>query len=109
MSVKIEEQIWKQISTKLTDAEALKVLREIVNYAVERLKPRVDEVKASRDAIIFLSKGKEFLVINVTRINLRIYFQPSCGALFSKDEKFGVEKISIWEAHFRRLQANIAP
>jgi len=75
----------------------LKVLREVINYATERLKSRIDEVKSTRDVIAFFSKGKEFLTINVTRTNLRIYFQPSSGALFSKDEKFAVEKVSIWE------------
>jgi len=102
VSVKIDEQTWKQISTKLADAEALRVLRELVNYVGERLKSRIDEVKSSRDAIAFFSKGKEFLTINVTRTNLRIYFQPSSGALFSKDEKFAVEKVSLWEGSFQK-------
>ena len=95
--MKIDEQAWKLISSKLTDVEALKVLREVIDYATERLKSRSDEVKLSRDVVAFLSKGKEFLTINVTRTNLRIYFQPSSGALFSKDEKFAVEKVSFWE------------
>jgi hypothetical protein len=102
VSVKIDEHTWKQISTKLTNVEALKVLREVVDYATERLRSRIDELKPSRDAIAFLSDGKEFLTINVTRTNLRIYFQPSCGALFSKDEKFAVEKVSIWEGSFQK-------
>jgi len=97
VNVRIDEQAWKQISSKLTDVEALKVLREVVNYAAERLKSRIDEVRLSKDVIAFLSKEKEFLTINVTRTNLRIYFQPSSGALFSKDEKFAVEKVSFWE------------
>jgi hypothetical protein len=102
VSAKIDEQTWKQIFAKLTDVEALKVLREVVNYATERLRSRINEVKSSRDAIAFLSEGKEFLTINVTRTNLRIYFQPSCGALFGKDEKSAVEKISIWEGSFQK-------
>jgi hypothetical protein len=92
----------EQISAKLKDAEALKVLREVVSYTTEQLKSRIDEVKSSRDVVSFLSKGKEFLTINVTRTNLRIYFQPSSGALFSKDEKFAVEKVSIWEDSFQK-------
>jgi hypothetical protein len=102
VSVKISDQTWKQISTKLTDVEALRVLREVFNYASERLKSRIDEVKSSKDVIAFCSKGKEILTINVTRTDLRIYFQPSCGALFSKDEKFAVEKVSIWEGSFQK-------
>jgi hypothetical protein len=99
---KIDEKIWEQVSTKLTDVEALKILRDVINYSAERLKSRIDEVKSTRDVIAFLSKGKEFLTINVTRTNLRMYFQPSSGALFSKDEKFEVEKISIWEGSFQK-------
>lgn len=102
MSAKIDEQTWKQTSTKLTDVGALKALREVVNYATERLKSRIDGVKSSKDVIAFFSKGKEFLTINVTRTNLRIYFQPSSGALFSKDEKFAVEKASIWEGSLQK-------
>jgi hypothetical protein len=102
VSKKINDETWKEISTKLTDTEALKVLREIVSYTTERLKSRVDEVKSSKDVIAFLSKGKELLTINVTRTNLRIYFQPSCGALFGKDEKLAVEKVSIWEGSFQK-------
>jgi len=102
MSVKVDEQVWEQISTKLANVEALKVLHDIINYATKRLKSRIDEVKSSRDAIAFFSKGKEFLTINITRTNLRIYFQPSSGALFSKDEKFAVEKVSIWEGSFQK-------
>ena len=102
VSEKIDERIWKQVSTKLTDIEALKVLREVINYAAERLKSRIDEVKSTRDVIAFFSKGKEFLTINVTRTNLRIYFQPSSGALFNKDEKFAVEKVSIWEGSLQK-------
>jgi hypothetical protein len=101
MSARIDEQTWQQISTKLADVEALKALR-VVNYATERLKSRIDEVKSSKDVIAFFSGGNEFLTINVTRKNLRIYFQPSSGALFSKDEKFAVEKISIWEGSFQK-------
>jgi hypothetical protein len=102
VTVRINDQTWNQISTKLANVEALKVLREVVNYATERLGSRIDEVKSSGDAIAFLSEKREFFTINVTRKDLRIYFQPSCGALFSKDEKFGVEKVSIWEGSFQK-------
>jgi len=56
MDVKIDEQTWKQISIKLTDVEATRALREVVNYTSERLKSRIDEIKPSRDGIAFHSK-----------------------------------------------------
>jgi len=102
VSARIDEQTWKQISAKLTDAEALRVLRQLVDYVAERLKSRIDQVKSSKDAIAFFSKGREFLTINITRTNLRIYFQPSSGALFGKEQKFAVEKVSLWEGSLQK-------
>ena len=98
----INEQVWKQFSAKLSSAEALSVLRELVNYVTDRLRSRIDQVKASKDSVAFFSRGKEFLTINVTRTGLRIYFHPPAGVLFSKDEKFLVEKVSIWEGSFQK-------
>mgnify|MGYP007084791767 CR=1 FL=1 len=98
----INEQVWKQFSAKLSSAEALSVLRELVNYVTDRLRSRIDQVKTSKDSVAFFSSGKEFLTINVTRTGLRIYFHPPAGVLFSKDEKFLVEKVSIWEGSFQK-------
>lgn len=102
MSEGINKQTWEQISAKLPSAEAIRVLRELVNYVTDRLGSRIDQVKASKDSVAFLSKGKEFLTINITRTGLRIYFHPPAGVLFSKDEKFSVEKVSIWESSFQK-------
>lgn len=98
----INEQVWKQFSAKLSSAEALDVLREVVNYVTDRLRSKIDQVKTSKDSVAFFSKGKEFLTINVTRTGLRIYFHPPAGVLFGKDEKFLVEKISIWEGSLQK-------
>ena len=102
VSERIDEQTWEQFSAKLSDAEAMSVLRELVNYINDRLRSRIDQVKTSKDTIAFFSKGKEFLTINVTRTGLRIYFHPPAGVLFSKDEKYSVEKVSIWEGSFQK-------
>jgi len=102
MSGIINKQTWEQFSAKLTSAEAMSVLRELVSYATDRLGARIDQVKTSRDSIAFFSKGKEFMTINITRTGLRIYFHPPAGILFSKDEKFAVEKVSIWEGSFQK-------
>ena len=102
VSERINKQTWEQISAKLSSAETIRVLHELVNYVTNRLRLRIDQVKASKDNIAFLSKGREFLTINITRTGLRIYFHPLAGALFSKDEKFSVEKVSIWESSFQK-------
>jgi len=57
----INEQVWNQFSAKLSNAEALSVLHELVNYVTERLRSRIDQVKTSKESIAFFSKGKEFL------------------------------------------------
>jgi len=98
----INNMMWEQFSAKLSSAEALSVLRELINYVTNRLKSKIDDVKTSKDVVAFFSKGKEFLTINVTRTGLRIYFQPSAGVLFDKSEKFSVEKVSIWEGSFQK-------
>ncbi len=98
----ISKQTWEQFSAKLSSAEATSVLRELVSYVTDRLKSRIDQVKTSKDSVAFLSEGREFLTINVTRTGLRIYFHPPAGMLFSQDEKFPVEKVSIWAASFQK-------
>jgi hypothetical protein len=102
VSLEIDEQAWKQIRTKLKDAETLKVLHEVVNHVTGRLKSKIDKIEASREKIAFFSKGSRFLSINVGRANLRIYFEPISGALFSKDEELAVEKVSFWETSFQK-------
>lgn len=96
------KQIWEQFSAKLSSAEVMRVLRELVNYVTDRLRPRIDRMKTSKDSVAFLSKGKEFLTIKVTRTGLRIYFHPPADVLFDKNEKFSVEKVSIWESSFQK-------
>jgi len=98
----INKEVWEQFSAKLSNVEAISVLRELVNYVTIRLKSRIDHVKTSKDSVAFFSKGKEFLTINITRTGLRIYFHPPAGVLFSKDEKILVEKVSIWEGSFQK-------
>mgnify|MGYP007084779356 CR=1 FL=1 len=98
----INKQTWEQFYAKLSNLEAQSVLRELINYVTDRLRSRIDLVKTSKDSVAFVSKGKEFLTINVTRTGLRVYFQPSAGVLFSKDEKFSVEKVSIWEGSLQK-------
>jgi hypothetical protein len=102
VKLEIDEQTWQRIRTKLKDVEALKVLREVANHVIERLKSRIDEIQSSREKISFLSERRVFLTINVGRTDLRIYFEPVSGALFSKNEKFAVDKVSFWETSFQK-------
>lgn len=100
--VDIDEQAWANFSAKLTDVEAIDVLRELVRYTNQQLAYRIEEVGTSDTSISFFSKGREFLTFNVTRKGLRVYFHPPAGVLFGKNEKFSVEKTSIWESSFQK-------
>lgn len=102
MIVGIDEQAWERFSAKLQNAEAMDVLRELVGYVNHRLGSRIEDVTTSEGGVTFVSKGREFLTINVTRKGLRVYFHPPAGVLFSKDEEFSVERTSIWESSFQK-------
>lgn len=102
MIVGIDEQAWERFSAKLKNAEAMDVLRELAGCVNHRLGSRIEDVTTSEGGVSFISKGREFLTINVTRKGLRVYFHPPAGALFSKDEEFSVERTSIWESSFQK-------
>jgi len=62
-----------------------------------------------QEALISVLNVRIFHVkeIGVKKANMQmflqlIYLQPSSGALFNKDKKFAVEKISIWEGSFQK-------
>ena len=98
----IDEKAWASFSAKLSSAEAMDVLRELVRYTSQQLVSRIEEVGTSDAGISFFSKGREFLTFNVTRKGLRVYFHPPAGGLFGKDEAFSVEKTSNWERSFQK-------
>lgn len=107
----IDENTWVKFCKKLPNLEAEKVLYDVIEYVTHRLKSRVQEIRRLAahtpefkwlDGICFLSQGREFLTINVTRKGLRIYFHPPAGAFFSEQEEFSVEKVSLWKASYQK-------
>ena len=98
----IDEQTWEKLSAKLKNIEAMDVLRELVCYMNHRLGSRIEDMRTSEDSISFVSMGREFLTINITRKGLRIYIHPPAGVLISKDEMFPVERVSIWESSYQK-------
>ena len=58
VSVVIDERNWKRYSARLPDSEALKVLRELVDYIAKRLESRIDDTDVWREGVAFFSKGK---------------------------------------------------
>jgi len=102
VSAVIEERMWKRYSDKLQNSEALKVLREVIDYITKKLEPRIDDTDVWREGVAFFSKGKEFLTVEVTTKGLRIHFYPSAGVLFNDLEKFSVERFNLWKSSYRK-------
>jgi len=99
-------EFWRGSSDRLPGEEAAEVLRELVAYVVDGWARRVDEVKTvGGEGVIFLSRGRPFLTVNVGRKNLRVYVHPPAGALFGPDETFAVEKFRFWEGSYRKTSA----
>lgn len=99
----IGQEFWRESSSRLPSAEAAEVLRELVACVIDGWARRVDEVKTvGGEGVIFLSRGRPFLTVNVCRKNLRVYVHPEAGALFEAKATFDVEKFRFWEGSYRK-------
>ena len=99
----VSEKVLQETASRLQSAETIEVLRELFEYAVDRLAPRLDDIKVQDErAISFFSSGREILTINVTRKDLRIYIHPPAGAFFDLEEDFDVERFSLWKGSFQK-------
>jgi len=99
----IGEEFWRESAKRLPSAEAAEALRDLVAHVVDGWARRVDEVKTvGGEGVIFNSRGRPFLTINVCRKNLRVYVHPEAGALFEPEATFDVEKFRFWEGSFRK-------
>ena len=98
MSTIIDENSWKRFAAKMPSLEAQNVFRQLLDYATNRLRSKIEQIKTLEYSIAFFTKGREFLTINVTRKGLRVYILPPAGAFFSSENKYEVEKISLWKS-----------
>jgi hypothetical protein len=99
----IGQEFRRESSSRLPDEEAAEVLRELVACVIDGWARRVDEVKTvGGEGVIFLSRGRPFLTVNVCRKSLRVYVHPAAGALFEAGATFGVEKFRFWEGSYRK-------
>ena len=100
---KIDEHTWNQFSTRLTTKEAVEVLRELFDYTVKNLSTRIDQIKIDDSkAISFFSDSREFLTLNITRNNLRIYIHPAAGIFFEPKMSIRVEKFNFWKSSYHK-------
>ncbi|NIT36141.1 MAG: hypothetical protein GTN49_06535 [candidate division Zixibacteria bacterium] len=99
----VGEAFWRESAERLPSAEAAEVLRELVAYVVDGWARRLDGVKTmGGEGVIFLSRGRPFLTVNVGRKKLRVYVHPEAGALFEPKATFAVEKFRFWEGSYRK-------
>jgi len=99
----VSEEAWRQCHKRLNNKEVIEVLRELFNYIVNTLTLRIDDIKVDDGkAISFFTSDREFLTINVTRNDLRIYIHPAARALFEPDAKFQVEKFNFWKSSYQK-------
>ncbi len=99
----VEKEVWQQCSSRLKKEETVEVLHKLFEYIIDTLSDRIDEIKTDDGKTIsFFSEGREFLTINVTRKDLRIYVHPKAGVFFDPKAKFAVEKFRFWEGSFHK-------
>jgi len=103
LHVLVTKENWQHCYKRLKKKQTIEVLQPLFNHIVDTLTSRIDDIKVDNGrAISFYSDGREFLTINITRYNLRIYIHPPARALFDPDEKFQVEKFNFWESSYQK-------
>jgi len=99
----ITEQDCQRLSENSGNQEVTEILPDLFDHAVSTLAPRIDDIKVVEGrAIAFFTDGREFLTINVTRTDLRIYIHPPARVFFDPDQKFNVEKFNFWKSSFQK-------
>jgi hypothetical protein len=99
----LSKQIWQQYEIRLKSEETKAVLHTLFEHIVDVLASRIEEIKTEDGkAISFFSEEREFLTINVTRKDLRIYIHPKAGAYFDPKAKFDVERFRFWDASYQK-------
>ncbi|MGB3092122.1 MAG: hypothetical protein WBC42_02795 [Candidatus Zixiibacteriota bacterium] len=103
MKKMVSKEVWQQCSLRLKKEETVEVLHKLFEYIIDALADRIDEIKSDDGkSISFFCKGREFLTINVTRKDLRIYVHPKAGTFFDPKAKFDVERFRFWEGSFHK-------
>jgi len=94
---------WQQFASRLKTEDTEQVLQALFDYVIKVLANRIDDMRPDDGrAISFFSEKREFLTINVTRKDLRVYVHPKAGAYFDPKAKFGVEKFRFWDTSFNK-------
>jgi len=101
--MQISEDVWQKFHGKLKNKRVIKVLHGLFDHIVKTFSKRIDSIKIEEGvSIAFFSGGREFLTINVTRYDLRIYIHPAARVYFDPGEKFEVENFRFWDASLQK-------
>jgi hypothetical protein len=99
----LSKQIWQQCELRLKSEETKTVLHTLFEHITDVLADRIEEIKTEDGKTIsFFSEEREFLTINVTRKDLRIYIHPQAGAYFDPKAKFDVERFRFWDGSYQK-------
>ena len=102
----ISKDAWEQFSLRLQKEETVDVLHKLFDYITDSFINRIDAVKTEDSrAISFFTDAREFLTINVTRKDLRIYIHPTAKVIFDPKEGFEVERFNFWTGSYRKTSA----
>ena len=102
----ISKDTWKQFSLRLQKEETVDVLHKLFDHIVNSLISRIDAVKTEDGrAISFFNDAREFLTINITCKDLRIYIHPTARVIFDPKEGFKVERFNFWKGSYRKTSA----
>jgi len=94
---------WQQFASRLKTEDTAQALHALFDYVIKALPDRIDEIRTDDAwAISFFSDKREFLTINVTRKDLRVYVHPKAGAYLDPKAKFGVEKFRFWDTSLHK-------
>ncbi|KPL01308.1 MAG: hypothetical protein AMJ91_00030 [candidate division Zixibacteria bacterium SM23_73_3] len=99
----VSKETWQRCLSRLKKQETVEVLHKLFDYIVDILADRISQIKtADSRSISFFSEGREFLTINVTRKDLRIYIHPKAKAFFDPKVKFDVERFRFWDGSYHK-------
>jgi len=78
---------------------------ELLNKAIslidQELGSNIEEVRADKLGIHFISQGRIIMSIYASYPHLRISFAPAAGLMLREEENFDVERFNFWETTWR--------
>ena len=99
----VTDETWRQCIERAKNEEVIEVLQALFDHILSVLSPRIDDIRVEDGrAISFFSDDREFLTVNITRSDLRIYIHPSARASFDPAASFPVEKFRFWTSSFQK-------